>query len=31
MNVTRFDDAPQYFPSQHFLMRCVRLQGHEAG
>ena len=31
MNVTRFGDAPQYFPSQHFLMRCVRLQGHEAG
>ena len=31
MNVTRFGDAPQYFPSEHFLMRCVRLQGHEAG
>lgn len=31
MNVTRFDDAPQYFPDNHFSMRCVRLQGHEAG
>ena len=31
MNVTRFDKAPQYFPDNHFSMRCVRLQGHEAG
>jgi len=31
MNVTRFDAAPEYFPDNHFLMRCVRLQGHEAG
>lgn len=31
MNVTRFGDAPQYFPNEHFLMRCVRLQGYEAG
>ncbi|WP_206996649.1 cupin domain-containing protein [Trinickia mobilis] len=31
MNVTRFDEAPEYFPANHVLMRCVRLQGHEAG
>lgn len=31
MNVTRFAAAPQYFPANHFLMRCLRLQGHEAG
>jgi len=31
MNVTRFDAAPEYFPENHFSMRCVRLQGHEAG
>ena len=31
MNVTRFDSAPEYFPENHFSMRCVRLQGHEAG
>ena len=31
MNVTRFDEAPEYFPAQHYQMRCVRLQGHEAG
>ncbi|MFM0739568.1 cupin domain-containing protein [Paraburkholderia xenovorans] len=31
MNVTRFDSAPEYFPQNHFSMRCVRLQGHEAG
>ena len=31
MNVTRFDSAPEYFPANHFSMRCVRLQGHEAG
>jgi mannose-6-phosphate isomerase-like protein (cupin superfamily) len=31
MNVTRIAAAPQYFPANHFLMRCLRLQGHEAG
>ncbi|MCX5538293.1 cupin domain-containing protein [Paraburkholderia sp. CNPSo 3076] len=31
MNVTRYDSAPRYFPAHHFSMRCVRLQGHEAG
>ncbi|WP_206997104.1 cupin domain-containing protein [Trinickia mobilis] len=31
MNVTRYGDAPQYFPDGHVSMRCVRLQGHEAG
>ncbi|KAA0998505.1 cupin domain-containing protein [Paraburkholderia panacisoli] len=31
MNVTRFGSAPEYFPDNHFSMRCVRLQGHEAG
>lgn len=31
MNVTRFDEAPEYLPPQHYQMRCVRLQGHEAG
>jgi uncharacterized cupin superfamily protein len=31
MNVTRFSTAPQYFPPNHDGMRCVRLQGHEAG
>ena len=31
MNVTRFASAPEYFPSRHDGMRCVRLQGHEAG
>ena len=31
MNVTRFDEAPEYFPANHFLMRCPRLQGQEAG
>ena len=31
MNITRFAEAPQYFPPNHFLMRCLRLQGHEAG
>jgi uncharacterized cupin superfamily protein len=31
MNVTRFSTAPEYFPSNHFQMRCTRLQGHEAG
>jgi len=31
MNVTRFDNAPAYFPANHHDMRCLRLQGHEAG
>jgi len=31
MNVTRFAQAPEYFPAEHYLMHCVRLQGHEAG
>jgi mannose-6-phosphate isomerase-like protein (cupin superfamily) len=31
MNVTRFAQAPQYFPPNHEGMRCMRLQGHEAG
>lgn len=31
MNVTRFDVATEYFPEQHYNMRCLRLQGHEAG
>lgn len=31
MNVTRADQAPEYFPPEHFDMRCRRLQGHEAG
>ena len=31
MNVTRFRDAPEYFPPNHIGMQCVRLQGREAG
>ena len=31
MNLTRFADAPQYFPPNHEAMHCLRLQGHEAG
>jgi uncharacterized cupin superfamily protein len=31
VNVTRFASAPEYFPPRHDGMRCVRLQGHEAG
>ncbi|MGF6245158.1 quercetin dioxygenase-like cupin family protein [Paraburkholderia sp. GAS38] len=31
MNVTRFNEAPEYLPAHHYQMRCVRLQGHEAG
>ena len=31
MQVTRFDDAPAYHPPAHDDMRCLRLQGHEAG
>jgi quercetin dioxygenase-like cupin family protein len=31
MNITRFDQAPHYTAPNHFDMRCLRLQGHEAG
>jgi quercetin dioxygenase-like cupin family protein len=31
MNVTRFADAPEYQAPHHFDMRCLRLQGREAG
>ncbi|MBX9738644.1 MAG: cupin domain-containing protein [Beijerinckiaceae bacterium] len=31
MHVTRFDAAQPYFPPAHFDMRCLRLQGREAG
>lgn len=31
MNVTRLADALAYFPAQHADMRCLRLQGREAG
>lgn len=31
MNVTRFDQAPQYTAPNHFEMTCLRLQGREAG
>jgi quercetin dioxygenase-like cupin family protein len=31
MNVTRFPQAPEYQAPNHFDMRCVRLQGREAG
>lgn len=31
MHVTRFDDAPSYEAPNHFDMRCLRLQGKEAG
>jgi mannose-6-phosphate isomerase-like protein (cupin superfamily) len=31
MNVTRLADAAAYFPANHTDMRCLRLQGHEAG
>ena len=31
MHVTRVHDAPFYFPPAHVDMRCLRLQGHEAG
>lgn len=31
MNVTRFDAAPEYVAPRHEGMRCLRLQGHEAG
>ena len=31
MNVTRFADAPEYVAPNDFGMRCLRLQGREAG
>jgi len=31
MKVTRLADAPAYFPPNHEAMRCLRLQGQEAG
>jgi quercetin dioxygenase-like cupin family protein len=31
MHVTRFEQAPVYEAPNHFDMRCVRLQGREAG
>jgi len=31
MHVTRFDTAPPYDAPNHFDMRCLRLQGKEAG
>lgn len=31
MHVTRIDEAKAYFPPEHHDMRCLRLQGHEAG
>ncbi len=31
MHVVRLDQAPAYFPPEHNDMRCLRLQGHEAG
>jgi uncharacterized cupin superfamily protein len=31
MHVTRLGDAPFYYPPAHDDMRCLRLQGHEAG
>ena len=31
MHVTRFSEAPHYEAPNHFDMRCLRLQGKEAG
>jgi quercetin dioxygenase-like cupin family protein len=31
MNLTRFAQAPVYVAPRHDGMRCLRLQGHEAG
>ncbi len=31
MHITRLQDAKPYFPPEHHDMRCLRLQGHEAG
>jgi glyoxylate utilization-related uncharacterized protein len=31
VKLTRYRDAPAYFPPNHEGMHCLRLQGHEAG
>ena len=31
MNITRIAEAKAYHPANHTDMRCLRLQGHEAG
>lgn len=31
MNITLFENAPEYIAPNHFDMKCLRLQGHEAG
>jgi hypothetical protein len=31
MNLTRIGNAPAYYPPNHEAMRCLRLQGKEAG
>ncbi len=31
MHVVRLKDAVPYYPAEHNDMRCLRLQGHEAG
>jgi quercetin dioxygenase-like cupin family protein len=31
MNITKFENAPEYKAPNHFDMKCLRLQGHEAG
>ena len=31
MNLTRIDQAPEYVAPNHFDMKCLRLQGREAG
>jgi quercetin dioxygenase-like cupin family protein len=31
MHITRFDEAPSYEAPNHFDMRCLRLQGKNAG
>ena len=31
MNVTRIEQAPEYVAPNHFDMKCLRLQGREAG
>ncbi|MDB5764764.1 MAG: cupin protein [Herminiimonas sp.] len=31
MNLTRIQEAPAYYPPNHTDMRCLRLQGKEAG
>ena len=31
MNITRFNQAPEYKAPNHNDMKCLRLQGHEAG